>query len=151
MPCLFESWLFQFQKKNKIATQSSFCFKLKLKLRIYRPGQGHFQIKRQESAVSANRKLIQTVVNIQLNTNQLNVITYKHVSRNWMSFRMLETIYKLNIGQLTLSVGFIGNILRIEQIGNSKIQNHTRFEFMHWHLAFLGCVTQSIGFNVFKK
>lgn len=57
-----------------------------------------------------------------------------------MSFRMLETIYKLNIGQLTLSVGFIGNILRIEQIGNSKIQNHTRFEFMHWHLAFLGCV-----------
>lgn len=58
-----------------------------------------------------------------------------------MRFRMLETICKLNIGQLTLLVGFIGNILRIEQIGNSKIQNQTRFEFMHWHLlAFLGCV-----------
>lgn len=51
---------------------------------------------------------------------------------DWMNFRMLETIFRVNIEQLKLLTVFVGNILRIEQIGNRvKLRiRRTRFDFI---------------------
>lgn len=51
---------------------------------------------------------------------------------DWMNFRMLETIFRVNIEQLKLLIVFVGNILRIEQIGNRvKLRiRRTRFDFV---------------------
>lgn len=37
---------------------------------------------------------------------------------DWMNFRMMATMFRVNIEQLQLSVVFVRNILRVEQSGS---------------------------------